>query len=86
MLIPDLTHRRREPEWMDEPDADPADLKRSLKFIRRVNALFGYTRQTISHLEEFSRRWRRDERITIADFATGSADVPRAILNWAARF
>jgi hypothetical protein len=48
-----------------------------------VNRLFGYTRQTISHLERFSRNWRSEERITIADFATGSADVPRAILGWA---
>jgi 2-polyprenyl-3-methyl-5-hydroxy-6-metoxy-1,4-benzoquinol methylase len=85
MFLPDLTHRRREEEWMDAPDADPAELQRSLKFIRRVNALFGYTRQTISHLERFSKRWQSGERITIVDFATGSADVPRAILRWAGR-
>ena len=84
-LFPDLTHRRREPEWMDAADADPDELKRSLRFIRRINALFGYTRQTISHLEQFSRRWRSQERITIVDFATGSADVPHAILRWASR-
>ena len=83
MHFPDLAHRRREHEWMDAPDADPAELARSLRFIRRINALFGYTRQTISHLEEFSKRWHKGERITIADFATGSGDVPAAILRWA---
>jgi SAM-dependent methyltransferase len=82
-MLPDLTHRRREEEWMDAPDADPAELARSLKFIQRVNRFFGYTRQTISHLEEFSRNWKKGERITVVDFATGSADVPRAILRWA---
>jgi SAM-dependent methyltransferase len=82
-MFPNLTHRHREPEWMDAPDADPDELARSLKFIRRVNALFGYTRQTISHLETFSKRWQKGERITIADFATGSGDVPAAILRWA---
>jgi SAM-dependent methyltransferase len=82
-MFPDLTHRRREIEWMDAPDADPAELERSLRFIRRVNAVLGYTRQTISHLEQFSRNWRHGERIAIVDFATGSADVPRAILRWA---
>jgi SAM-dependent methyltransferase len=85
MHIPDLTYRRREPEWMDAPDADPVELERSLKFIRRVNALFGYTRQTISHLERFSRGWREGEVIRIVDFATGSADVPMAILKWGER-
>jgi hypothetical protein len=84
-MIPDLTHRVREEEWMDSPGADPGELGRSLKFIRRINSLLGYTRQTISYLDRFSRQWRRDETITIADFATGSADVPRAILRWADR-
>src|SRR5205823_12538281 len=33
----------------------------------------------------FSRGWRAGERMTIIDFATGSADIPRAILHWADR-
>lgn len=70
---------------MDAPDADPVLLARSLTFIRRVNALLGYTRTTIGHLEQFSRRWRRGETIRIIDLATGSADIPRAILRWADR-
>jgi ubiquinone/menaquinone biosynthesis C-methylase UbiE len=70
---------------MDEPDADPGQLERSLRFIRGVNALFGYTRATIGHLERFSGRWERDRTIHLIDLATGSADVPRAILRWADR-
>ena len=70
---------------MDEPDADPAQLRRSLAFIRRVNALLGYTRATLGHLQHFSRGWKRGERIRILDLATGSADIPRAILRWADR-
>lgn len=82
----DLRQRRREPEWMDAADVDPATLADSLRFIRRVNSLLGYTRATISHLDRFSRgRWRRGERITMIDFATGSADVPLAIVAWARR-
>jgi hypothetical protein len=84
-MIPDLTHRQRTDEWMDAPDADPAELARSLRFIRGVNRLFGYTQQTLSHLEAFSRGWDKGQPITIVDFATGSADVPRAILGWADR-
>ncbi len=77
--------RQREPEWMDRPDADPDHLVRSLAFLRNINTLFGYTHATISHLNRFSRRWRPGEQISIIDFATGSADVPRAILRWADR-
>ena len=83
--MPFLSSRRRQPEWMDAPDADPAELRRSLLFIRRVNRLFGYTRSTLGHLKRFSRRWKPGERVRILDVATGSADVPRAILRWADR-
>jgi ubiquinone/menaquinone biosynthesis C-methylase UbiE len=78
-----LLTRQREPEWMDEPGADPELIRKSLRFIRRVNALLGYTRATLQHLERFSQRWKPGERIEMIDFATGSADIPRAILRWA---
>jgi ubiquinone/menaquinone biosynthesis C-methylase UbiE len=80
-----LAHRRRQREWMDAPDADPVQLERSLAFIRRVNSLLGYSRATLGHLKRFSRSWKRGKRIDIIDLATGSADIPRAILKWAAR-
>src|SRR5256885_15064696 len=82
-MFPDLTTRQREPEWMDADDADPKQLRRSLAFIRAVNRMFGYTRATISHLERFSQSWKPGETIRLIDFATGSADIPRAILHWA---
>jgi len=80
-----LAARRREPEWMDRDDVDPRELRRSLTFIKRVNTFLGYTRATISHLQRFSGRWKRGERIEMIDLATGSGDVPRAILRWADR-
>jgi len=83
LFLPDVRTRRREPEWMDRPDVDPHDLRRSLRFIRIVNSLLRYTRATIAHLERFSRTWERDQAIRLIDFATGSADIPRAILRWA---
>ena len=80
-----LAQRRREAEWMDRDDVDPRQLRRSLAFIKRVNTLLGYTRATISHLERFSRRWKPGERVEMIDLATGSGDVPRAVLRWASR-
>jgi ubiquinone/menaquinone biosynthesis C-methylase UbiE len=83
MFLPDLSRRQREHEWMDAPDVDPKLLRRSLKFIRWVNCLLGYTRATLWHLKRFSRTWKPGETIRLIDFATGSADIPRAILRWA---
>lgn len=83
--FPALPARVRVREWMDAPEADPALVRRSLGFLRRANRLLGYTRSTLAHLERFSRSWRPGERIRVIDFATGSADVPRAILRWANR-
>jgi SAM-dependent methyltransferase len=85
VLFPDLSQRRREAEWMDEDGVDPRLLNDSLRFIRRINSLLLYTRATISHLDRFSRSWEKGRRIEIVDLATGSADVPRAILQWADR-
>src|SRR5262245_44625205 len=68
---------------MDAPDVEPQRLDNSLRFIRRVNTLLGYTRSTVSHLKRFATRWRKGEAISILDVATGSADIPRAIARWA---
>ncbi len=80
-----LRTRRRQDEWMDDPAADPIQLEKSLRFIRRVNAWLGYTRATLRHLDRFARRWERGREVRILDVATGSADVPLAVLRWAAK-
>ena len=77
--------RQCQPEWMDEPDADPVLLDKSLAFIRRVNRWLGYTRATLTHLQRFAVRWEPGRTIRILDVATGSADIPRAMLAWARR-
>jgi 2-polyprenyl-3-methyl-5-hydroxy-6-metoxy-1,4-benzoquinol methylase len=77
-----LSQRRREPEWMDAPGADPVTLSDSLRFIRRINSVLRYTRSTIAHLEQFSRAWKPGETIRMIDFATGSGDIPLAVAAW----
>src|SRR4051794_11707683 len=81
----DLSTRQRQAEWMDEPDADPKLVAKSLRYIRRINWLFRYAHATVSHLDAFSRSWKPGQRITMIDLATGSADIPRSILRWADR-
>lgn len=70
---------------MDEPGVDPIRLSRALGYIRRVNRVLGYTRATLEHFKEFSKRWKPGERITVLDVATGSGDIPAAMLRWAGR-
>jgi ubiquinone/menaquinone biosynthesis C-methylase UbiE len=78
-----LRTRRREVEWMDDPHADPILLDKSLAFIRRINRRLGYTRVILKQLERFSANWPRGQTIRMIDVATGSADIPLAILRWA---
>jgi SAM-dependent methyltransferase len=79
VFVPDLSIRQRQPEWMDEDTVDPGLLRVSLRYIRRINLLLGYTRATLKHLERLSHSWDRGKTIRLIDLAT------RAILRWADR-
>jgi SAM-dependent methyltransferase len=81
----ELQHRSRHREFMDAETADPAELRRSLLFIERVNRRFGYTTATLQHLAELTMDWPSGRPLSILDIATGSADVPRAVCCWADR-
>lgn len=83
----DWLHNRRirSPEWMDLDHVDPRELEKSLIFIRRVNRYLGYTNSILAHLKRFSGSWKPGQHIRILDLATGSADIPLAILHWAAK-
>ena len=83
MMLDTLKTRQRESEWMDDPDADPQQLAKSLRFIRQINAALGYTRSTIAHLDRLVRTHSPNGPITVLDVATGSADVPLAAVRWA---
>jgi len=80
-----LKVRRRQPEMMDDAQADPKSLRASLAYIRRINRLLGYSRLIIRQLNRFSARWNPGQTIRILDVGTGSADIPLAILRWAKR-
>jgi ubiquinone/menaquinone biosynthesis C-methylase UbiE len=74
-----------EAEWMDAPGANPEHLRKSLRYLRRINVLLGYTRATLRQLDRYRETWPAHKPIRILDVATGSGDVPRAILRWAKR-
>ena len=80
-----LTRRCIVPELMDDPAADREDLARSLQFIRMVNRRLGGAAAALHHLRRWSRFWPPGETVRILDVGTGSADIPLAIVRWAAK-
>jgi 2-polyprenyl-3-methyl-5-hydroxy-6-metoxy-1,4-benzoquinol methylase len=67
-------------EMMDRPQPVSAELERDLERLRQLNRWFGSYRLVLS----FMRRWiNPGARIRILDLATGSADIPRLIADYA---
>lgn len=68
------------PELLDEPEHDVTELARSLDHVAQVNRWLGGSRALLKHLAPFLA----DASTTsILDVGTGSADVPRRIVDWA---
>jgi ubiquinone/menaquinone biosynthesis C-methylase UbiE len=77
--------RSSEPELMDGPLRDPAELAANLRDIRRVNKLLGGTSIVLRHLPALLDTVPSGQTAEILDLATGSADIPLAIAAWARR-
>lgn len=78
-----LTRRRLTREHMDRPDVDRRQQADALRFIRLVNERLGGTSAALGHFKRWSRHWPADRTMRILDLGTGSADIPRAIADWA---
>jgi len=81
MLAPPPREASRS-ELMDQPDASPAELARSLTDIARLN-LIGATQTIQRHVAPFLARQRPGETLRILDVGTGAADIPLALVRWA---
>lgn len=88
-LASSLTQRVRRPyprsdqtELMDRPIENTAELAANFRDIERVNHLLGGTANVLRHLPRFLLSPTTDS-LTILDLATGSADIPIAIVEWA---
>jgi SAM-dependent methyltransferase len=77
--------RVAEPELLDQPDHDPTWLAGNLADLRRVNRWLGGVRLTIAGLEYLCGDLRPGSPFSVVDLATGSADIPAAVADWAAR-
>lgn len=77
VFLPTLT-RRDAAELLDDPAKVPGDLAGNLADIRRLNRWFGGTRLALKFvLPQLSPR----RATSILDVATGSADIPLALLD-----
>ncbi|MEN3370471.1 MAG: hypothetical protein V7609_2614 [Verrucomicrobiota bacterium] len=69
-----------EPELMDRPQPVSAELASDLRNLRQLNRYFG----SHSLVVHFLRRWIvPGAKLRILDFATGSGDIPRLVVDHA---
>lgn len=79
----DLRERSLEPELLDIERPAPKRLERFYRFLEFVNTFLGGTRAVKGALTQFSKRWSKGQTFWILDVASGSADIPRALVTWA---
>ncbi len=68
-----LKERRREPEWMDQPDLNPALHHQALAGLTRVNAISGTTATLWRPIEKLAQQTQEPTRVL--DVASGGGDV-----------
>lgn len=78
----DLSTRVRRPELLDEGRMPSQEVRRSLLDLRRINKLFGSRRLLLEALEQQVSR-RGLTRFSLLDIASGSCDLPLAVLEYA---
>jgi len=81
--IPSRPAQSSEPEWMDAPGHPRALIDENLNDLRRVNRLLGGRRLTLQPLARLARGLGCTETLRVLDVATGAADIPRAVCDWA---
>ncbi len=69
-----LAHRHRLPELMDDPALDPAEHRRALTGLARINTVSGSGALLWPALRTLARQ--RNRPVRVLDIATGSGDVP----------
>jgi ubiquinone/menaquinone biosynthesis C-methylase UbiE len=84
--MPLVPKRRRGPELLDLPSENysQSELAGSLADIRKVNRFLGDNHTTLKFFSALLPGIATAERpVTVLDVATGSADIPVAIVKWA---
>ena len=73
-------------ELLDDPDeAGEHELRQSLRDIRLANIVGQGTAVVLRHLPDVLGAWPAGRPLRVLDFATGSGDIPRAVVQWCRR-
>jgi len=83
MFLSTLRRRDRRPELMDDPALPPADHRRALAGLARINRWTGAAKLLWPPLRTLAGTLPRPPRVL--DVATGSGDIPLALARYAAR-
>ncbi|MBX9582367.1 MAG: hypothetical protein K2X87_18855, partial [Gemmataceae bacterium] len=81
--FPSLARRERIPERMDDPGLDPAEHRRALAALARINRWSRSAAVIWRPIRDFARSAGRPVRVL--DVATGGGDVPKALAEKARR-
>jgi len=80
-----VVQRQVIPELMDQPDARPEELLEDLHDLQKLNR-FGWGSGLVWEcVNGVVRRFPSQKTWTLLDVATGSADIPRHLVDWARR-
>lgn len=82
----EFRERSREPELMDGSDYGREEYFDCLADLRRVNRYLGGYRSLARHLFPLIREQARRHpgaKVRLLDIGTGSADIPRTVVDWA---
>ncbi|NBR07470.1 MAG: methyltransferase domain-containing protein [Planctomycetes bacterium] len=82
--MPNLSKRNRLPEWMDQPDIDPALHLHALQGLARLNYFSNSVNLLWKPLRKLAQANPHSGDFSVLDVATGSGDIPLA-LNQKAR-
>lgn len=77
--------RTDEPEQIDDPGQPFAELESSMHDVALSNRLFGGTQTVLGHVARLLKDVPPHTPIRVLDIATGSADIPNALLAWGRR-
>ena len=83
-LLPLTPPRQRGHEILDDPDVDPAIVRRSLADVALSNRLFGGTRAVLAELQPVFRRAGAGAALTLLDVGSGAGDIPERARSMAA--
>lgn len=83
--MPDFSKRSTAPEIMDDLECNGEHVDRTLREIKKVNALLGGYRVTIHALDTLllTGKISRDKCIRIADLGCGGGDMLQKVSQWA---